>query len=388
MATLPTKAQFLKATDLTLITSGKRAQDVTLQRIDELLDAYARTTEAPAQLVLLGRLFYATDYWLKKADRRDADVNTRRRPAVFTFYKTVVAVLCERTGRSVNDLPNWLIATFGRAMGEHGADVDLENRSAEYLSPQDVAKYRLKFMGGLAYQQKWWEGKTDWVVADTQERNPVKTEIKEFFSGYAVSLGGEFYSGPHFAGAASSGRGRYHSSYFAGEPVLCAGEIQILKGRVVEINVSSGHYTPGANNLAMAVEVLAMAGVNVKMLQVVPYGSPSSKGDAYLRRFSTFAGQGIFSFTPSSPNTPLARHNRHAPVRANQSLIDRGPDLALLVAHWKRTGHGIARKDKCMECKKRSMHWPGLIAMISAAGGIDGFTLPTVLPAVLVPPPP
>ncbi|MBV9735968.1 MAG: hypothetical protein JO209_08655 [Acidisphaera sp.] len=343
------------------------------------------------RVALLGRLFLLTDIWLKNADRGGSpEINPRRRPAVFEFYKAVVARLTEETRVPVNLLPNWLGETFGKSMGAHGAEVDLADRSASYLTPAQAAKYRLKFSGGLAYQQKWWENSEDYEPASTIQRDARQERvIAAGFAGYVVSMGGEFYTGPHWAGRNLQQDGRFHSSYLAGEAVLCGGEIRIDQGRVLEINNESGHYVPGSQNLLMAVETLAIAGVDLATLMVAPHGLPRQSGRAYLGRFDAFAGRGIFAFpdakaNPRAGDTPLSRHRVAATLAANRTARTDRPAYELLKAHWKprsQGGHGVGGAERCRECRQHELLWDNFKAAIRFANGIDNVRL-DMLPAV------
>ncbi|MBV9784840.1 MAG: hypothetical protein JO264_13605 [Acidisphaera sp.] len=392
---IPTKAQFQKATDLTFVTGAKRAGDTILNRIDALLDNYHAMRKPQGQMILLGRLFLATDLWLKTCDRGSPEINPRRKDAVYSFYKTVVARLTEDTGVPVNLLPNWLTETFGKSMGAHGADVDLTSRSADYLSPEKAAKYRLKFSGGLAYQQKWWENDDAYIEANTIQRDPRQAGvIAAGFAGYIVTMGGEFYTGPHWAGGNNNANGRFHSSYLAGESVLCGGEMKIVNGRVLEINNESGHYQPGSPNLFMAVETLAIVGVDMAALIVAPHGLPKQSGKAYLGRFDKFAGDGIFTFanalTKARPgDTPLSRHKVATTLGANRTARTDGPSYAILKAHWKprdQGGHGFGRRERCEECRALHHLWENMQAAIKASpGGIDQVRPADMQPAVLDP---
>ncbi|WP_431284147.1 hypothetical protein ACQW02_04880 [Humitalea sp. 24SJ18S-53] len=392
---LPTAAQFKSATDLTMVTSGRRAGDTAINVIDGLLDIFHRTRNDANRVIVLGRLYFATDTWLKLCDRGSAEINTRRRSSVYEFYKKLVARLTEETRVPVNLLPNWLEATFGRAMGAHGADVDLRDRAGEYMEPKKAAIYRLVFVRGLAFRQKWWANSTELVLADSIERDARQAAvIAAGFSGYVVSQGGDFYSGPHWAGTNLQKNGRFHSSYLAGDAVRCAGEIKMEQGVVVQINNNSGHFQPGANNLALAVETLALLGVDMKRLIVSGFNIFPQSGRQFLDRLNSFGGQGVFGFNrPARPgDTPLGRHEVATTLGGNAAARTNAPDYRFLASHWQprskgMPAHGHAGKDRCRECQSRQHLWPNMIAAINAAGGIDKLTARSfdMLPSVTNP---
>lgn len=153
--------------------------------------------------------------------------------------------------------------------------------------------------------------------------------IRDGYSGYVMSQGGDLYSGPHFAPANDKTEvARYHSSYFNGEPILCAGDVKIVDGVIVEISNRSGHYRPPPEKLSMAVEMLAVQGVSLARLFVsseaalmtaanwlatypayamVPHINTAGKGTGHER--ALVAGRGD---TPLSRALLLQTRSRHA----------------------------------------------------------------------------
>lgn len=384
---VPTKADFQRSTDLKTAISDKRAADTILNRIDALLDGFHTEPTEPGKAILLGKLYYATDAWLKKAGRGESGVNTRRSAAVNAFYVTVVHELSSFTGVPINLLPNWLTATFGKEMEEHGVHVDIAQKSADYLAEVDVGKFRLSFRAGMAYQQRWWNRETSWVMADTAsigtptvaaakqlggDETPV---VKAGFSGYVLSQGGDFYTGPHFAARANN-TGRYHSSYFAGAAVLSAGEIRIERGHVLEINTDSGHYRPGAKQMLMAVETLAMHGVKLEALRVAAFGQPVMSGSEYLKR-EGLDHTPVDKFGVARPgwahnthgNTDLSRALVKSTLGAHQSAQNRLAAFALFKAHVASKangGHGVPGRGNCQACKSNDVFWPEFLALRTA----------------------
>jgi len=58
----------------------------------------------------------------------------------------------------------------------------------------------------------------------------------------------------------------HHSSFLAGEPVECAGEIIIKKGKIVYLNRKSGHYIPGPDDLQQALMKLQAQGYPIETI--------------------------------------------------------------------------------------------------------------------------
>ena len=360
-----------------------------------MLDTLHASVLEPARLLMLGRLFYATDTWLKLAGRKTPGINERRQPAVQAFYVALVNRLSEETGVPINLLPNWLSQTFGKAMHEHGVDLDITKNLAEYLNESQVRKYRLDFRGGFAYQQKWWKNSTGQVLANSLAVTGGSTALGEArgadpaqviqggFSGYVMSQGGDFYSGPHFAPLGTDKElARYHSSYYGGEPVLCAGEIKIVAGRVLEINNESGHYRPGPQKLAMAVEMLAMLGVRVRDLTVFAIGQGRVSGDEFLKRWIPQISASTGAET-SVRGTPLSEAMVKRTLAQNASAVPRVEAYTLLKQHWrpKPLGHGPFMADKCPACKEKRGYWDMFRAAVEAYGGVDKVPVVAVAPA-------
>jgi hypothetical protein len=384
---IPTSAEFQASTNLKVVVSGKRNTDQALLRIDHLLDEYNAGESMSGSLAVasLGKLYYALDRWLQLADRQSPEVNTRRRPAVDELYKFVVKRLCDEVRVPVNLLPGWLTATFGRSMGDHGAEVDLRNRSADYISREQLVKFQLEFRGGIAFQQDFMHSSTTMVPANSENirGDGAGNPIHEGFSGYIAGLTGEFYSSPHMVGTAQRGNGFFHSSYLGGQEVLCAGEIKIVRGVIEEINNDSGHYRPDLKNVVMAVEMLAMHGVDLKRLMVSGHGVTRANGVDFLRA----SGRIAVPLRPENPgNTPLSRHQQAATLTQHDQSKSAAAAFAQFKSHCSPVGrsrHSWQARDKCTECKKHSNFYDTFISAVSAQGGIDRVRVPVVAEAVV-----
>ena len=163
---IPSRVEFQTATDLKFVVADKRASDMVLNRIDVLIDNFHAEPSYPARAILLAKLYYATETWMKKVERSEPGVNGRRKPTVYNFYVAVVQELCILTEVPINLLPNWLSETFGKAMGQHGAELDIRDKLADYLTEVDVKRFRISFRSGIAHQQKWWTSSDKWVAGE------------------------------------------------------------------------------------------------------------------------------------------------------------------------------------------------------------------------------
>lgn len=73
---------------------------------------------------------------------------------------------------------------------------------------------------------------------------------KPGYAAYAISLEGKLYA------ANPVKNHTHHSTFVAGESVICAGLIKIVNGKITDISNRSGHYKPGLKNLVDAINML------------------------------------------------------------------------------------------------------------------------------------
>jgi hypothetical protein len=330
--------------------------------IDKTLEIYHRARPRSREIMeALSELYYALDFWLKEAGRGSSQVCSGRAALVQELYVLVVGKLCETTGLTVNLLPRWLEETFGKGMTTHGYQKDHRDRLAKYLTAGEVQKYRLSFNKGVAYQEAWWIHSHALVLVDTVTNTKAAAEGKTMFpneeghQGYVLSMSRDFYMMQHITPkGVDVGTGQYHSSYFAGETVLCAGTLLITAGKVKTVTTASGHYAPGISHLSNAVATLAMLGVDMDGLIGWVYGEPAGRPAADILRdrairadaASTFeterrTGQGIMNLAEVA-----------ARERAVASALKAKEDEAeaiVIVAHFKERGHN---RHRCAVCTK------------------------------------
>lgn len=293
---LMTVANFKSSTSLNILLGGKRRSNEKIIKFVEGKLAYINKIQkekpkaalgADAMLVL-AEMYYALDRWLVLAGREDSSVNTRRKDGVSKLYSQVVKLLCIELEMGVNQLPNWLEEKFTVGMTDHGYEVDFQKRSALYYKPEDREVYRLKITNGVVYQKKWWDPKnsTKWVKMNSEftQRTGSQNTISKNHSGYVLSASGDFYSGPHKSGTTFKQTGQYHSSYMAGKPVLCAGEIEIIEGKIKHLNTGSGHYGPAKGYLLNVINALAIAGVDPASYKVNYHGCKTAFTGAVMRQ--------------------------------------------------------------------------------------------------------
>ena len=266
-------------------SASKREADIILKRIDDLVDIFNRQIEAFDKVYTAADLYFTTNYWLKLVDQGNRTVNKSREPAVFALFKAAVDALCKSYGVSVNNLPNLLEAVFGRELGGHGQKLDRDKGLANYLSRADAAKYRIRFSrNGLAVQNPWWN-KHWWesskpVLAESSRAKPNPPDMMQpDYGGFAMSMSRELYMAPHLCTAETQRKKMhfYHSSYLAGNAVMCTGTMLIRRGRILGIRNDSGHYRPTADHVVNVLEALKMFGVPLDIIYV-EVGVPNKGG--------------------------------------------------------------------------------------------------------------
>lgn len=265
---------------------GSPPRDGCLCLIDGYLKAYHEHDDPWDQASVLGQLYFLTDHWLKWA-AKNVNVLTRpRKSAVEGLFMSVVDMMCKLFQVSVNYLPQVLEDYWGRVLTPHGHMVDTQivptgasPLVAEYLDRAQAEKYRLVFDHGLVYQATWWlpppykmilaeSNRVGW----TDARGLMAPQMMENgYAGFALSMGRQFYMA-HHRGCFNQDN-FFHSSYLAGDSVLCTGTMLIQKGVVKAIKNDSGHYQPTLEHLLNVVQALQMYGTNPADIQVkaVPY---------------------------------------------------------------------------------------------------------------------
>ncbi len=300
-----------------------RQDDIILKRIDELVEIFNRQIDAWEKTYTVADVYFTTNYWLKLVDTGNKSVNKSREPAVFALFKMAVDSLCKAYSVTVNNLPNVLESVFGRELGAHGQKLDRDKGLANYLSRAEARKYRIRFSrSGLAVQNPWWN-KHWWeswspVLAESSRARPNPPDMMQpDYGGFAMSMSRELYMAPHLCTAETQRKKMhfYHSSYLAGNAVLCTGTMLIRGGRILGIRNDSGHYRPTADHVVNVLEALKMFGLPLDVIYVevlVPNGSGGTEwrwasGDKMLLDRGNFARmeRGRQHYMDHKPDRPI-----------------------------------------------------------------------------------
>jgi len=155
-----------------------------------------------------------------------------------------------------------------------------------WLHDEEAARHRILIRGGLLYfatnGQKVDTDSPAYLdhgagIASGRFREPQLN-----CAGYVLSLQGELFAGLHAPGSAAQCMGKnpfYHSSYMAGQDVLCAGRIFVKQGNLVGIDNASGHYKPSADHLRRAIRELDRQGVDLEELYCEDISRTNRLGD-------------------------------------------------------------------------------------------------------------
>jgi hypothetical protein len=245
-----------------------------LRHVDGYLGAFNKTSDKWHRLSCLGQLYFLTDTYLKEATRSPSNARYARfRPQVEDLFGSVVQKLCELLDCQINVLPQRIQDYWGRVLTAHGHGIDTQAVKvgatpvvAEYLSAADREYYRIHFDGPTAWMIERTNYK-NWVLADSpgigweDGRGYAAPDMMlPDFAGFALSMGRELYMAHHKGSFHKDNF--FHSSYMAGDSVLCTGTIQIFKGKVHAIRNDSGHYQPTIQHLINVVQTLRMHGVD------------------------------------------------------------------------------------------------------------------------------
>jgi hypothetical protein len=277
------------------VTFGTRSSDSILMQIDAGLSQYHKAagyiTADEARLhktLLLGRLYFSTDLWMKESAKGIG--NSGRKEAIQSLFEITCISLTKLTGYAINLIPRWIDETYGKGINEHAVGLDYTDRSAQYLTTSEVDKYRVQFRNGIATHLSAIAGSTNLVPLDSASLGKATKTSRQTSSdqgwsadhaGYVLSMGGDFFCANHLL---HLNKNFYHSSYLAGNPVLCAGTWLVELGKVVCISTASGHYQPTQDHLIRAVETLKANGVNMDRLIVKAHLQLDKTGTEFLKQ--------------------------------------------------------------------------------------------------------
>lgn len=143
-----------------------------------------------------------------------------------------------------------------------------ELKLAYLTQDTDRINYKIRFRGGLAYRvaDLLATDEREWVKYDSfTSKEAEHPDNKPGFVHYAMDYRGRLYVGFRKNVAF------FHSSLVGGEHALSAGTLAIKEGKIVQIDLDSGHYTPKPKHLALALVHLRLHGVDLSTVTVKPF---------------------------------------------------------------------------------------------------------------------
>jgi hypothetical protein len=268
----------------------RRADDLCLMRIDELLDLYPQS-QGGQGLYITAEIFFTTMWWINNFKTQGSKMDERRRPAILRLNLCAANQVAELLAPcSIGEVTSKLKAMYGTGMSKHGKKTDRKQKPY-YLGVLEREKYRVIFRNGLAYrlQQSW--GQEPAVKRVDTSRFDLDGDRKG--TGFVMTLSGAFYVadlGP-MAEFTGGNNVRFHSCLRGGEPILSAGTVSVVRGRITRIKNDSGHYEPVDESLAQVLRKLRFSRVDISKITVEREGwrkiegetaPPACPGDKFL----------------------------------------------------------------------------------------------------------
>jgi len=266
-----------------------RNRDIILSHIDLLIDDYQKAgSKISANGLILCDLFLTTNFWVKSLEAGNRLCEKGRYQAMMALFTVVVTKLKKLFEVSSEvAVSNEMKDMFGVGMSKHGYQADSMFGAITFDKAQ-LAKFRIWFKHGLAYQIPWWTSsgslkrvlaESKYGYADIARPNSGLAQFNDY-SGFIMTIERELYMTKHDFDANKTSGNMFHSSYLGWTSrVAMAGTILIEDGRIRGIRTDSGHYQPGLHNLNAFLWALRMYGVPLDSIELFDYKG-DSKGSA------------------------------------------------------------------------------------------------------------
>ena len=259
-----------------------RRDDLALVWIDKQVDLYPKSKKGQ-RLYAMAQIFFTTMWWLNNYKNQPAKMDARRRPAILRLNLCAANQAAGLLKCPAGEVGRRLQSVYGTGMSIHGHMVD-SAQHPHYQTVPEREQWRVFFWNGLAFVLNM-DGDA-LVPVDT---NRYTTEGRDG-KGFAMSLSGAFFIAP-LSGASV----KYHSCFLGGEPILCAGTLEVDHGRIHRIKNDSGHYQPVDATLAQLLRKLQFSGVDISKIDIEcarpnPIDEPpTTTGDKFLRANGNWA---------------------------------------------------------------------------------------------------
>lgn len=252
---------------------NKKSPFPAMERIGRLIDDYATESRRGAsadagQLLQIQFHILAACGFVQKYGTRPEKLGGTPTPlmiqaiyALKTYIESIIRPILDPTWT----LGDFAVENFGRSVDAHDQGRDqamLAGGILQWFDDAERARRKLAFRDGLAY--RWTHvgtGKGNLALYDTDAEGD---NLEDGGSLYAMDQQGHIY-----VHGANAPRDLLHSSFLAGQAVLCAGTIRIEQGQIVWVSTKSGHYKPSVAQMLNLLERLRVYSVNLDKVTVL-----------------------------------------------------------------------------------------------------------------------
>ncbi len=280
---IPTLVQWETYSPLDTAPSPPRNQDAALVVVDELVSALERAKTPGEHCYRLAELFFATMWWMNHHRQQPGykpGSDATRRTAMLSLNLCAANKLAKTLMCPIGELASNLQKIYGIEMTEHGINTDgVGGSKGGYLKDTVREQFRVIFRNGLAYRFSA-PTATNAELALLNTGDSDDSNGREGFI-YVMTMSGDLFV------RYASTKGIYHSAFTHGRPVLCAGTICVVQGKITRICNDSGHYAPMDTAMVKVLQRLRLAGVSLAGITVRDQGrlgqTKNEKGVTYLR---------------------------------------------------------------------------------------------------------
>ncbi len=278
---IPTCTDFERDLNLINHTREKKLSESERVKFTDLLKKFEANKKSGNHEYHIIQLYLTTKYWLSKVGKKPKTGPKNPQEKFTAGQKTVELI------QALNVIIHSKLSTYLKESNIDNADNnidvdallfesfqvnshmakedDFESKDVICLSSdEDRRRYKIKFRNGMAYRCNSLDGGNEvYILYDTKTSG--ESECSDEWVHFALDKRGRLYVGFR------KDKTFFHSSFLAGDPVICAGKLRIVNGQITGISDESGHYQPTALNIANALYLLMARGVNVDVIWAYTY---------------------------------------------------------------------------------------------------------------------
>jgi hypothetical protein len=194
---------------------------------------------------------------------------------VLALFEVVVDTLAKSLACGRGEVAETIATVFGRDMAKHGYERDTEAYAVAYLTRMEAQQFRIRFRDGRLWRYVDEAGSlrlkplnSENMFVDIGRKGmDISGRQSQGYAAFVMTLEREMF----MSNQDPVTNHRYHSSYTQGLPVMMAGTMRVVNGRLEAIRTDSGHYKPGAINLLGCLQALSMYGVALTDVRLYDY---------------------------------------------------------------------------------------------------------------------